>query len=222
MIPKVGTPADLYAVDALVTAVEAAKGRTQARRPRGHHRDRAGLRQRARDRRRLAAPAGDEPRRRRLRRLDGDADHRHRRHPGRLLHARRRRSEAARPPLYGDPWHGGHRRHRRRLPRQRRAAGRRPLRRLLRPRRLHRPGPPRGDPRHGRQVGDPPEPGRRSPTRSSPRPRPRSPRRARSSPPWPEAEAKGQGAVTYKGRLIDIASARQAQVIVKMAELIAG
>ena len=36
------------------------------------------------------------------------------------------------------------------------------------------------------------------------------------------AEAKGQGAVTYKGRLIDIASARQAQVIVRMAELIAG
>ena len=36
------------------------------------------------------------------------------------------------------------------------------------------------------------------------------------------AEAKGQGAVTYKGRLIDIASVRQAQVIVKMAELIAG
>lgn len=37
-----------------------------------------------------------------------------------------------------------------------------------------------------------------------------------------EAEAKGQGAVTYKGRLIDIASARQARVIVEMAELIAG
>jgi malyl-CoA/(S)-citramalyl-CoA lyase len=37
-----------------------------------------------------------------------------------------------------------------------------------------------------------------------------------------QAEAKGQGAVTYKGRLIDIASVRQAQVIVKMSELIAG
>jgi malyl-CoA/(S)-citramalyl-CoA lyase len=37
-----------------------------------------------------------------------------------------------------------------------------------------------------------------------------------------EAEARGQGAATYKGRLIDIASVRQAQVIVKMAELIAG
>lgn len=37
-----------------------------------------------------------------------------------------------------------------------------------------------------------------------------------------EAQANGQGAVTYKGRLIDIASVRQAQVIVTMAELIAG
>jgi malyl-CoA/(S)-citramalyl-CoA lyase len=37
-----------------------------------------------------------------------------------------------------------------------------------------------------------------------------------------EAQSRGQGAVTYKGRLIDIASVRQAQVIVKMAELIAG
>ena len=29
MVPKVGMPADLYAVDALITAVEAAKGRTK-------------------------------------------------------------------------------------------------------------------------------------------------------------------------------------------------
>ena len=36
------------------------------------------------------------------------------------------------------------------------------------------------------------------------------------------AEARGQGAATYKGRLIDIASVRQARVIVEMAELIAG
>ncbi len=37
-----------------------------------------------------------------------------------------------------------------------------------------------------------------------------------------EAEARGQGAATYKGRLIDLASVRQARVIVEMAELIAG
>jgi malyl-CoA/(S)-citramalyl-CoA lyase len=36
------------------------------------------------------------------------------------------------------------------------------------------------------------------------------------------AEAAGQGAAVYKGRLVDIASIRQAQVIVKQAELIGG
>lgn len=36
------------------------------------------------------------------------------------------------------------------------------------------------------------------------------------------AKAAGQGAATYKGRLIDIASARQAEVIVRQAELIGG
>ncbi|MDR5653441.1 L-malyl-CoA/beta-methylmalyl-CoA lyase [Ruixingdingia sedimenti] len=37
-----------------------------------------------------------------------------------------------------------------------------------------------------------------------------------------EAKAAGQGAATYKGRLIDIASMRQAEVIVRQAELIGG
>ena len=37
-----------------------------------------------------------------------------------------------------------------------------------------------------------------------------------------EAKAAGQGAATYKGRLIDIASMRQAEVIVRQAEIIAG
>ncbi|MFN3937906.1 MAG: L-malyl-CoA/beta-methylmalyl-CoA lyase [Gemmobacter sp.] len=36
------------------------------------------------------------------------------------------------------------------------------------------------------------------------------------------AKAAGQGAATYKGRLIDIASVRQAEVIVRQAELIGG
>ena len=35
-----------------------------------------------------------------------------------------------------------------------------------------------------------------------------------------EAEEKGQGAAVYKGRLIDLASVRQAKVIVETAELI--
>ena len=35
-----------------------------------------------------------------------------------------------------------------------------------------------------------------------------------------EAEARGEGAAVYKGRLVDIASIRQAEVIVKQAEII--
>ncbi|MFS4437945.1 L-malyl-CoA/beta-methylmalyl-CoA lyase [Paracoccaceae bacterium GXU_MW_L88] len=37
-----------------------------------------------------------------------------------------------------------------------------------------------------------------------------------------EAEARGEGAAVYKGRLVDIASVRQAEVMVKQADLIAG
>ena len=37
-----------------------------------------------------------------------------------------------------------------------------------------------------------------------------------------EAQKSGAGAVVYKGRLVDIASIKQAEVIVKQAELIAG
>ncbi|WP_050663143.1 L-malyl-CoA/beta-methylmalyl-CoA lyase, partial [Roseovarius tolerans] len=36
-----------------------------------------------------------------------------------------------------------------------------------------------------------------------------------------EATARGEGATTYKGRLVDIASIKQAEVIVKQAEMIA-
>jgi len=37
-----------------------------------------------------------------------------------------------------------------------------------------------------------------------------------------EAKAKGEGAAVYKGRLVDLASIRQAEVIVRQAEMIAG
>ncbi len=37
-----------------------------------------------------------------------------------------------------------------------------------------------------------------------------------------DAKARGEGATTYKGRLVDIASIKQAEVIVKQAEMIAG
>jgi malyl-CoA/(S)-citramalyl-CoA lyase len=37
-----------------------------------------------------------------------------------------------------------------------------------------------------------------------------------------KAKAEGKGATTYKGKLIDIASIKQAEVVVRQAELIAG
>jgi hypothetical protein len=36
-----------------------------------------------------------------------------------------------------------------------------------------------------------------------------------------EASARGEGAAVYKGRLVDIASIKQAEVVVRQAELIA-
>ncbi|MEL6889339.1 MAG: CoA ester lyase, partial [Pseudomonadota bacterium] len=37
-----------------------------------------------------------------------------------------------------------------------------------------------------------------------------------------EAKAKGEGATVYNGRLVDIASIKQAEVIVRQSEMIAG
>jgi malyl-CoA/(S)-citramalyl-CoA lyase len=37
-----------------------------------------------------------------------------------------------------------------------------------------------------------------------------------------QAKARGEGATVYKGRLVDIASIRQAEVIVRQSEMIAG
>ena len=37
-----------------------------------------------------------------------------------------------------------------------------------------------------------------------------------------EAKASGQGAAVYKGRLVDLASIRQAEVIVRQSEMIGG
>ena len=36
------------------------------------------------------------------------------------------------------------------------------------------------------------------------------------------AKARGEGATVYKGRLVDIASIRQAEVIVRMSDMFAG
>ena len=83
------------------------------------------------------------------------------------------------------------------------------------------PPPPFGHIGHGRQMGDPPQGKWRLPTRYSPRQRPPWQRRAKSLMRWNRPKARGEGATVYKGRLVDIASIKQAEVIVRQAEMIA-
>ena len=79
MIPKVGTAADVYAVDMLVTQVEAAKSQEEAHRLRADHRDGARHGQRPRDRQVFQTSGIAAFRRRRLCRQHARAHHRHRR-----------------------------------------------------------------------------------------------------------------------------------------------
>ncbi|HET9069696.1 MAG TPA: CoA ester lyase [Amaricoccus sp.] len=220
MIPKVGTPADLYAVDALVSAVEAAKGRSK----------RVGLEiiiETAQGFANAREIAAGSPRLQAMSLgaadfaasmgmqttgIGGTQD-------GYYMLAPT--EEAARPPLYGDPWHGVTAA----IVAACRANGVLPV-----------DGP----------FGDFSDPdgftaqARRAATMGMVGKWAIHPNQVRLAnevftPPEEKvteareilaamqaAEAQGQGAVTYKGRLIDIASARQAQVIVRMAELIAG
>ena len=221
MIPKAGTAADIYAVDALVTAIETAKGRTKKVGFEVDHRDRARLRERRRDRRRQPADAGDEPRRRRLRRLDGHADHRHRRHPGGLLHAAAEGGRGRAPRLYGDPWHGVTAA----IVAACRSAGILPVDGpfgdfsddegfLAQARRAATMGMVGKWAIHPKQVA-------LANAVFTPSEAQVSEARAILAA-MQEAEANGQGAAVYKGRLIDLASVRQAQVIVRQAETIAG
>jgi malyl-CoA/(S)-citramalyl-CoA lyase len=90
MIPKVGCAEDVYAVDALVTAIERAKGRAkpvsfeviiESAAGIAHVEAIAGLK---------PAPSGNEPWCGRLCGLNGHANNGYRRNAGKLLHAARR------------------------------------------------------------------------------------------------------------------------------------
>ena len=70
-----------------------------------------------------------------------------------------------------------------------------------------------------RQVGHPPEPDRRSPTRCSPRPRRRSPTPRRPSRSTARSEADGVGAIGRDGRLVDAAHMRLAENVLHKASL---
>ena len=140
LVPKVGVPADLYTVECMVSQIEVAKGFTNRVAHRGADRDAARHGQRRSDRRRRRPARGDALRRRRLRRLQQGAHRRHRRPQPRL---------SRRPVALRAVAHDG------RLPRLRPAPDRRPVRRLLRSRRLHGGRQARGRARHRGQVGDP-------------------------------------------------------------------
>jgi hypothetical protein len=158
--------------------------------------------------------AGHEPWRRRFCRQHGHADHRHRRHAGKLLHAARGRSATG-------PTRGIGRRPPSSPPAAPMACCRWMARSaIFRMTKASAPGPPLGHAGHGRQMGDPPQAGGAWPTRSSPPPKPPSPKRARSLPRWRPPRPPAQGATVYKGRLVDIASIKQAEVIVRQAEII--
>ena len=184
MIPKVGTAADVYAVDMLVTQVEAAKKRekrigfeliieTALGMANIHEIAKASKRLEslhfgvadyaASTRARTTGIGGVEPG---LRRADRQGRGRLARRPlGRHVALRHRP-------------HGGGR------ARQRPAPGRRPVRRLRRRRRLPRPGAPRGGAGLRGQVGDPPQARWRSPTRCSRRRPRRSTAPGASWSPW--------------------------------------
>ena len=220
MVPKVGTPADLYAVDALITAVEAAKGRTKRvgieviiETALGF----ANVREIAAGSPRLqamslgaadfAASMGMQ-----TTGIGGTQDGYYMLPP---------KEEAERPHLYGDPWHGVTAA----IVAACRANGVLPV-----------DGPfgdfsdPDGFTAQARRSATMGMVGKWAihPSQVKLANEVFTPAEAKVMEAreilaaMAEAQAKGQGAVTYKGRLIDIASVRQAQVIVRMAELIAG
>jgi malyl-CoA/(S)-citramalyl-CoA lyase len=215
MIPKVGNASDIYAVDALVTSIEAAMGRQkkigfeviiESAAGIAHVEEIAAASPRmqamslgAAD---FAASMGMQ-----TTGIGGTQENYY------MLH------EGARH--YSDPWHWAQAGHRVRLPDPWRAAGGRPVRRFLGRRGLPRAGAAVGHAGHGGQMGDPPQAGRAGQRGLHPV-RGRRDRSARD----PRRDGRGQGQRRgrdrLQGRLVDIASIKQAEVIVSQAEMIAG
>jgi malyl-CoA/(S)-citramalyl-CoA lyase len=220
MIPKAGTPADLYAVDALASAIEAARGRSRKigfeviiETALGF----ANVREIAAASPRLqamslgaadfAASMGMQ-----TTGIGGTQDDYYMLPP---------KEAAERPPLYGDPWHGVTAA----IVAACRSAGILPVDGpfgdfsddegfLAQARRSATMGMVGKWAIHPKQVAlansvFTPSEGQVSEARAI-------------LAAMREAEDNGQGAAVYKGRLIDLASIRQAQVIVRQSEMIAG
>ena len=214
MIPKVGTAADVYALDMLVTQIERAKGFSKrigfelhdrdGARHEEHRRDRGGVAKRIESLHFGVA---------RLCRLDPGAHAPYRRRRAGLRDAHRHREPATRAPL-GRSVALCAVAHRRRGARQRAAADRRAVRRFLRPegfraaaRRVAALGCEGKWAIHPSQVALANEmftPAAKEVERA---------RRILAA--MEEAKREGRGAVTLDGRLIDIASIRQAEALVE-------
>jgi malyl-CoA/(S)-citramalyl-CoA lyase len=221
MIPKAGTAADIYAVDALVTAIEAARGRTR----------KVGFEviiETALGFRNAAEIAGASPRMQAMSLgaadfaasmgmattgIGGTQDNYYMLPP--------KDAEGPRAPLYGDPWHGVTAA----IVAACRSAGVLPVDGpfgdfsdddgfLAQARRAATMGMVGKWAIHPKQVA-------LANAVFTPSDAQVSEARAILAA-MQEAGDKGQGAAVYKGRLIDLASVRQAQVIVRQAETIAG
>ena len=220
MIPKVGTAADVYAVDMLVTQIEPPKDRKKRigfeliiETALGMENiDEIAARHQAQ---RVAAF-----RRRRLCRLDPRPHDRDRRRQRGLRRADRQgRATGSADPL-GRHVALRHRPHGGGRARQGPAAGRWSVRRFLRSRRIQGRGAPRRPYWAARANGRSTPRRWRWPTRSISPVRSRGERAAHSRSHGAGRRSEGKGAVSLDGRLIDIASIRQAEELVAKADML--
>ena len=221
LIPKVGVPADVYAIDVLVTQIEQAKKREK----------KIGFEVLIETALGMANVEAIAQSSKRLEAMSfGVADY--------AASTRARstviggvnpdysvltdKDEAGnRETHWQDPWLFAQAAHDGRLPRLRPAPDRRPVRRLLRSGRLHLRRPPLRARSASRASGRSTPRRSTSPTRCSPRPRPRSTKARRILEAMEEAAKAGKGAVSLDGRLIDIASIRMAEALIEKANAMA-
>ena len=223
LVPKVGSPSDVEFVATLLDQIEQRNG-WEPRRI-GIHiliETAAGMANVEAHQPRAARPAGgDGVRRGRLRRQRPRPHHEHRRREPRLRGADRpRRRGPARDPL-GRSVALRHQPDGGRLPRRGPATHRRTLRRLQRRRRLSQRGPARGGDGVRGEVGDP-SLADRAGERGLHAPGAEIDRARRILEAMETAAKEGKGAVSLDGRLIDAASIRMAENLMRQVEQMRG
>ena len=196
LVPKVGVPADLYMVEAMVNQIEMAKG----------YQTRVGLEALIETALGMANVEAIAAFGGRLEALHfGVADY------AASCKARTVNIGGLNPDYPGDQWHFAPVAHDGRLPGLWPARHRRSVRRFLRSGRLHGRRPARRGPRHRGQVGDPSLADRACQRRCSRRRKRKSTRARRIIEVLKEAEEQGKGAAALDGKMIDAASERMAR-----------